>query len=359
MIFLLKILNRKIIYIFILQIFLSLIFSNKSISNEKNFSIYNINISEKFDHKFSKDKVIEKAFIEAFNNLSRRILISNDLQKIKNVNLNEIKQLIENFKIENEKFKENKYFATFTINFNKKEIIDFFEKKKVFFALPTKLDVFLLPILVENEELKFFNQNKFYNNEWNSKNNQDFLINYILPLEDIDDLTSLISTVDDLENLDVLPISTKYNLNNYILCLIYDSKKKIRVYSKIKIQEKYVNSNLILESIDLENTELIKDYIEKIKIHYDDIWKKNNQLDIAIKLPFRIILNTDSNLKIQEFENALKKIEQIYYFSIKQFDINQNVYEIIYNGNPETIKKNFAVQNIKLEYIDQKWIVNE
>ena len=61
MIFLLKILNRKIIYIFILQIFLSLIFSNKSISNEKNFSIYNINISEKFDHKFSKDKVIEKA----------------------------------------------------------------------------------------------------------------------------------------------------------------------------------------------------------------------------------------------------------------------------------------------------------
>ena len=359
MIFLLKILNRKIIYIFILQIFLSLIFLNKSISNEKNFSIQNINISEKFDHKFSKDKIIEKAFIEAFNNLSRRILISNDLQKIKNVNLNEIKQLIENFKIENEKFKENKYFATFTINFNKKEIIDFFEKKKVLFALPAKLDIFLLPILVENEKLKFFNQNKFYNNEWNSKNNQDFLINYVLPLEDIDDLTSLISTADDLENLDVLPISTKYNLNNYILCLIYDNKKKIRVYSKIKIQEKYVNSNLILKSIDLENTKLIKDYIEIIKIHYDDIWKKNNQLNIAIKLPFRIILNTDSNLKIQEFENALKKIEQIYSFSIKQFDIKQNVYEIIYNGNPETIKKNFAVQNIKLEYIDQKWIVNE
>ena len=73
-------------------------------------------------------------------------------------------------------FKENKYFATFTINFNKKEIIDFFEKKKVFFALPTKLDIFLLPILIENEKLKFFNQNKFYNNEWNSRNNRDFLI---------------------------------------------------------------------------------------------------------------------------------------------------------------------------------------
>ena len=359
MIFLLKILNRKIIYIFILQIFLSLIFSNKSISNEKNFSIYNINISEKFDHKFSKDKIIEKAFIEAFNNLSRRILISTDLQKVKSVNLNEIKQLIENFKIENEKFKGNRYFAEFTVNFNKKEIINFFERKKVFFSLPTKLDIFLLPILIENEKLRFFNQNKFYNNEWNNKNNQDFLINYILPLEDIDDLTSLVSTINDLESLDILSISNKYNLNNNILCLLYVNEKKLRVYSKIKIQEKYVNSNLILESIDLANTKLIKDYIEKIKIHYDDIWKKNNQLDIAIKLPFRIILNTDSNLKIQEFENAMKKIEQIYYFSIKQFDINQNIYEIIYNGNPDTVKKNFAAHNIILEYIDQKWIVNE
>ena len=90
------------------------------------------------------------------------------------------------------------------------------KKKKVFFSLPTKLDIFLLPILIEDEKLKFFNQNKFYNNEWNSKNNRDFLINYILPLEDIDDLTSLINTIDDLENLDVSLISSKYNLNNYI-----------------------------------------------------------------------------------------------------------------------------------------------
>ena len=99
---------------------------------------------------------------------------------------------------------------------------------------------------------------------------------------------------------------------------------------------------------------------EAIKLIKDNSYVNfNESLDIAIKLPFRIILNTDSSLKIQEFENALKKIEQIYYFSIKQFDINQNVYEIIYNGNPETIKKNFAAQNIILEYIDQKWIVNE
>ena len=82
-------------------------------------------------------------------------------------------------------------------------------------------------------------------------------------------------------------------------------------------------------------------------------------LNISIKLPLRIILNTNSNLKIQEFENALEKIEQIYSFSIKQFDINKNVYEIVYNGSPETIKKNFAAHNIILEYIDQKWIVNE
>jgi len=48
---------------------------------------------------------------------------------LKNVNMREIKTLVENFKIKNEIFRESKYYANFDVYFNKKKIKFFLEKK--------------------------------------------------------------------------------------------------------------------------------------------------------------------------------------------------------------------------------------
>ena len=111
-------LTKKYIYIFILILIPCLIFSNKLFATENNFLVEDLEISEEFDLNFSKNKVIEKAFSKGFENLLFTILTSKDLPKVNNVNINEIKQLVENFKIKGEKFKDEKYIANFDINFN-------------------------------------------------------------------------------------------------------------------------------------------------------------------------------------------------------------------------------------------------
>ena len=112
-------LTKKYIYIFILILIPCLIFSNKLLATENNFLVEDLEISEEFDLNFSKNKVIEKAFSKGFENLLFTILTSKDLLKVNNVNINEIKQLVENFKIKGEKFKDEKYIANFNVSFNK------------------------------------------------------------------------------------------------------------------------------------------------------------------------------------------------------------------------------------------------
>ena len=42
-----------------------------------------------------------------------------------------------------------------------------------------------------------------------------------MPIEDIDEILKLISSQENLENLDIIEIAKKYNTENYILSLIY------------------------------------------------------------------------------------------------------------------------------------------
>ena len=71
--------------------------------------------------KFSRNKVIDEAFKKAFFNLLNQILNSSDINKLKKVKLKEIKSLVENFKIKNEIFRDNRYYANFDVYFNKKK----------------------------------------------------------------------------------------------------------------------------------------------------------------------------------------------------------------------------------------------
>ena len=222
-------LTKKYIYIFILILIPCLIFSNKLFATENNFLVEDLEISEEFDLNFSKNKVIEKAFSKGFENLLFTILTSKDLPKVNNVNINEIKQLVENFKIKGEKFKDEKYIANFDISFNKKKLFSFLENRDLFISIPIKIDVFFLPIIIENNEILIFNKNLFYT-LWLKNKKSNYLINYILPLEDIDELERYISKTQDIESLNILHISRKYNLENYIFSLFYKKTNKMNIF---------------------------------------------------------------------------------------------------------------------------------
>ena len=63
------------------------------------------------------------------------------------------------------------------------------------------------------------------------------MINYILPSEDIDVVKVLNENFNDLEDYDFSQITENYNINEYIICLIYKEDENIKVFSKIKLNE--------------------------------------------------------------------------------------------------------------------------
>ena len=210
---------KKIFNIIFTLTFLFFISSDHSLASNHTLAVEELEISKEIDLEFSRIKIIDEAFKKAFYRLLSQILNSTDIKKLKNVNMREIKTLVENFKIKNEIFRESKYYANFDVYFNKKKIKFFLEKKNLFYSNPKQISVLFLPIIIEQENLHLFNDNIFYK-YWLTNKDQSGLINYIMPLEDIDETLKLISSQENLENLDIIEIAKKYNTENYILSLI-------------------------------------------------------------------------------------------------------------------------------------------
>ena len=123
--------SLKKTYIFF---FITVLFLNFATLDTKGsiFKVNDIEVSEPFELKFNKYLVIDKAFVEAFNQLSKMIVLSDQEKKIKNTKISEIKNLIDSFNIKNEEFVQNSYSANFEVNFNKQNTLLFFEKKIYF-----------------------------------------------------------------------------------------------------------------------------------------------------------------------------------------------------------------------------------
>ena len=350
--------SLKKTYIFF---FITLLFLNFTTMDVKTsiFKVDDIEISEPFELKFSRYRVIDKAFVEAFDQLSKMIVLSDQEKKLKNIKISEIKNLIDSFNIKNEKFIQNSYSANFEVNFNKQNTLLFFEKKNIFPSIPRKKNILILPIFIDLDlqTVNLFNQNPFFK-EWVLNKKNYHLLNYILPNEDIDVISELNKNINNLEDYNYEDIIKKYNFNEYIITLIYKESNNIKVFSKIKINNNTKIHSYRVEGINISKLDNLNDLINEIKNIYEDNWKLNNQINRSVKLPINISIISDDYDKNMKFENFLKYNELVAEFFIRDFDNQKVNYKIIFNGSPKQFLKIINNNGININTSKQIWEIN-
>ena len=151
-----------------MALFIYLTIFSTEYSIAKNYMVKNVEIIEPYDVNFKKDKMIDKAFRSAFNVLINKIIISDDLNEVKNVNTMLIKSMVDSFTITDEQFIENNYLAKINVSFEKKKVLNFLYKKNITPAIPLDKKIIFLPIFINlnSNDLSIYLNNKFYSN-WN------------------------------------------------------------------------------------------------------------------------------------------------------------------------------------------------
>ena len=353
-----KLLRLQKVYIFFISFVLFIIIFSTTYSLANTFKVSDIEISSPFELNFNKNRVIDEGFQTSFLNLLTMITTSGDKNKIKNVSIIELKGMIDSFTISDEKFINNEYFAKLETTFNKKKILNFLERKNIFPSIPIRNKVLLLPILVdiETDNIYLFNGNMFYE-KWNEQKKNYQLLDYLLPSEDLEDLNKIQEMSSSIENYDFSDMIKKYDLENYIISIIFKDRNEIKILSKINLNNSLKINNQRYTELNLNNEKDFQKILKDLKIIYEDYWKKNNEINTSIKLPLTLKINSKNYKKITQLEETFKNIDLVSDFYILKFDNKITQYRIIYNGSPKAFFNTMLKNNFDLIIENNVWII--
>ena len=352
-----KLFNFKRLYIhFCFLALLNIFFSTENIQ-AKTFSINDIEISTPFEINFDKNNIIDEGFLQAFDMLVLSIVQTKDQKKLNKTPLSLIKGMIETFSIKEEKFIDEIYYLSLNVSFNKKKILNLMEKKNIFPSPPVEKNIFFLPIIVDrdSDDISIFSENYIFNN-WNSNNQKYHLLRYILPTEDLEDFNLIKRNSKYLESYNFSEIIKKYNLDEYIIAIIFKENNMIKVLNKINFNQQENLKNISFQNLNIDNDQEANKLVESLKIIYENYWKSKNEINTSVKISLTISINND-NSKISKFEEILNDMDLVYDFSIYKFDNKDSFYKIIFNGSPEHFIKIMKNKNYKLDIQNQIWII--
>ncbi len=343
------------IWFYILFLFFIIIFIKFSTTNVKanNYKVVNLEVSKIYNNDFNKEMVIDMAFKKAFEELILKITTLNRENVSNLTNIKTIYGLIESFSIVDEKFIDNKYVSKFEVEFSKKELFQYLEKKNISPSIPKEKTLLLIPILInnENKQIILFSENPFYNN-WNKSKKKHHLLNYILPNEDIEDINIIKQNIDNIEEYNFNEIISKYEVDNYIILILFQKNNNFNALMKSSLNNKLIISN---KKFDWKENQSIENIINNLKLEFENQWKKLNIINVSIKLPLTISINSKNHELISKFEKKLNNLDLVSNFHINNINNKQLIYKIIYNGTPDKFINEFANDNIKLSTEESIW----
>ena len=332
-------------------IILIVFFKTGNLLSENNlFNVNNILLNK--SKNLSNQQLANKAIKEAFNQLSKRILLKNDIKKISELNYENIKELVTYYNISKKSDNEK---VIFNVSFDKDKIHNLFFNREILYSDIADKDFYILPILIKQNKIYIFSNNYFYKN-WNEFDNDD-LLEFTLPLENIEIIESINKSRDNLINLNLDLIFNEYNDKNIALLFIEENElNKEKIYLKAKIQGKFISKNLnFKKKIEKNNSKKIT--ISLIKEEITNLVKSENLIDIRTPSFINVKLNLNKNNNLFLFNSKIKKIDLIEEIYVLDFNKDYVNIKIKYLGKLERMKNQLKKENIVLQLVKDEWLI--
>ena len=341
--------------IFICSILIILFKTGNVLSNNNIFNVNNVEISNEITK--NREKLVNQSFKKAFKELINRLLLKEDTKNLSNIDLDQIKKLVSHYQIINlDDYKKNKASVKVNVFFDKNKMHNFFYNRNILYSDVVNTEVIFFPLLKKKDQYFIYTKNYFYEN-WNNENDND-LIQYTLPIENIENIQAIESNKDNLYKLNISEFFKEYNTTNMVFATIEFNKDIAKVFLNTKMSGKKINKTFSTNRNNLSIKKFNDQVILESKNVIRDLIKSQNLIDVRTPafLNVKILLDDKSNLI--KFKNRTQKIDLIINFYVQQLNKNYVLIKIKYLGKINKIIRKLKDQNIDLKMIEGQWNLN-
>ena len=337
--------------LFILVVF----FKTETLFSENNlFNVNNIELEKK--DKITNNRLADMAIKKGFNQLTTRILLEEDIKKLSDLKLSLIKQLVMYYQIIDVPKKNQKEgLVNFSVTFDKAKMHDLFYKRGISYSEILDKELYVLPVLLKNNEINVFNNNLFYKN-WN-KFNENELIEFILPLENIEIIKIINDYKNNLININISDLFKEYSNKNSAIIFIENNKTNNKIYIKAIIQGKKISKNLDLKSKKLTIDNFYKTVITETKKELTNLVKSKNLIDIRTPSFLNVKFELNKRNNLVKLNSKIKKIDSIENIYVQEFNKDSMKLRIKFLGKLEKIINQLKKEDVRLKLINNQWVI--
>ena len=343
-------LNKIIILILVIFIKTGNVLSQDSI-----FNVNNIEIIKKTNT--SNKDIANQAIKKAYLKLIDKILLIEDKEKISKMDFTKIKELVSYYQVipnvENDK-KED--IVIFNIFFDKDKLHNLFYEKDISYAEITDKEFYLLPVLKKDDQYFIFNQNFFYE-KWNDFEDND-LVEFILPFENIEIIQKININKNNLFNVEINTLFLEYSKKNQALLLIDDKNGIVeKIFLRANISGKKINKNLLIKNNFKEKDKNYREIIQRTRNEIIDLVKSKNLIDIKTPSFLNIKLTPNKNNNLAELHKRLNNIGLVDDLYVQEINSEYVLLKIKYLGKLEKIINELKKEKIILKQKNDEWSI--
>ena len=341
---------KNLLFIFIILIVLFK--TGNVLSNNNIFNVNNIKINGEISK--NKEKLINEAFKKGFEELINRLLVEEDYKKFSTINLKQIKEFISYYQIlESSEELDNDSIVEFNISFDKKRMHKFFGKNNVLYSDVINAEMILIPLLVREKQYFIYTKNFFYEN-WNTESSND-LIQYTLPVENIENIQIIQKNKDDIYNLSFSDFFKEYSSKNMAFVIIEINKNKAKIFLNTKIGGKKIKKTLLINQENLNQKEFKNKIIFEVKKTIKDLIKLQNLIDVRTPSFLNVEIKLDNSNNLEEFNSRIKNIDLIDDFYVQKLNKDFALVKIKFLGKIDKIINKLKDNNIELKMYEGQW----
>ena len=340
----------------LLLIILIVFLKTGNVLSENNiFNVNNIEIEKK--GKTTNDKLANQAIKKGFKQLIEKILLAEDSKKLLELQFSQIKELVTYYQVANIiDDKSNIERINYNISFDKDKIHNLFYNRGVSYSEIVNKELFLLPILKRDDQIFIYNQNFFYD-KWNEIYDEE-LIEFILPLENIEIIENVNLNSNNLLNLKLNNLFEEYSGKNLALVLIRDNNnKEEKIYFKTEILGKSITKNILVKKLNLDREKFYEKIIIQVRKEIINLVKLQNLIDVRTPSFLNAELDIRKNSNLVKLNSRLKKIDLIENIFVQEFNSDTVLLKIKYLGKLDKIIKQLEKQKIILKLVGDQWSI--
>ena len=342
---------KKFVILFL--IILSFSKTQNVFASTNSFTVDNIEVNGTTKTSNNREKYLNLAFKKGFQKLVSAIIKREDQKELLTIDLQKIKSFISSYKIIEEKNYDGDYSLKINLYFNRKLFENFLINKNISYSEMKKFDMLIYPIFIKESELQVISKNKFFE-EWNSSVIYDN-VNFVLPLQNLDDINFIKENLSKLEETDLSRLVDNYNIRNSTVIILRLNQKKLNVFLKSNLSGVKKNKKIDFKIENLENETIRGDIISNLKLYTIELWKEENLIDIAAPSYLTLNVTVKNKDSFKKIIDNIKKVNSVDSFFIESFDDSSAKIKVKFYGKAKSLQNNLVESGFEVEFSNEQW----